>query len=74
MELRFLKGNWEFGKFKLQYREDHPSPYISGDHLPGPWLDVPTVSEPKKEFCKCCGMPFPPKIDTAEGEIGIEAE
>jgi len=32
MQLRFLKGDWEFGKYKLQYI--HPDGY---------WDDVPTV-------------------------------
>lgn len=46
MQLRFLKGNWEFGKFKLQYRDcEHPKPCD--------WIDVPTVLksdlEPKGE-------------------------
>lgn len=41
MELRFLKGEWPFGKFKLQYREG-----VTHD---APWLDVPIVeSDPKK--------------------------
>lgn len=36
MQLRFLKGNWEFGKFKLQFL--HPDGY---------WEDVPIESNEK---------------------------
>lgn len=39
MELRFLKGDWEFGKYKLQYRlfSKEMSPCWTD------WIDVPTV-------------------------------
>lgn len=37
MELRFLEGNWEHGKFKLQYKEG-----VTHD---APWIDVPSVKE-----------------------------
>ena len=43
MELRFVEGNFEHGKFKLQYRK------VTGygaDHL---WVDVPCVSFPQKD-------------------------
>jgi hypothetical protein len=45
MELRFLKGDWEFGKYKLQYRHfGSDKGFGSGT----PWIDVPTEisSEP----------------------------
>lgn len=38
MEFRFLKGDWEFGKYKLQYKETYMSDFI----------DVPTVEEKKE--------------------------
>ena len=44
MELRFVKGNFEHGKFKLQYRK------ITGygaDHL---WVDVPCVKQERESF------------------------
>ena len=37
MELRFLKGNWGFGKFKLQY-----SPFFD-ENRKKVWIDVPTL-------------------------------
>ena len=62
MELRFLKGSWGFGKFKLQFREGPQHP--QGVH----WIDVPTEDhivdvnkmvkpkespvEEKKEWCE----------------------
>ena len=52
MELRFLEGNFEHGRFKLQYREKHPSAYIKGDTMDGPWLDVPSVKSPKDVWCE----------------------
>lgn len=42
IELRWLKGDWEFGKFKLQYRQ----PPIAGINNWGsgtPWADVPVI-------------------------------
>ena len=54
MELRFLKGNWEFGKYKLQYRCEYDTEDVKSE-----WKDVPTVEQPK--VCKCCGTPFPPE-------------
>jgi hypothetical protein len=50
MELRFVEGNFEHGKFKLQYREPHPSAYIKGGTMDGPWLDVPCVE--LKKWCE----------------------
>ena len=40
MELRWLKGKWGFGSYKLQYRPD----YDSGDMLPV-WQDVPIAEK-----------------------------
>lgn len=42
MELRFLEGNFEHGKFKLQMRE-----YGMND-----WKDVPCVQEKPKFWCE----------------------
>lgn len=52
MELRWLKGNWEHGKFKLQYRKQHPMYDTIKDNVNDvmftPWLDVPIAeSKPK---------------------------
>lgn len=61
MELRFLKGNWEFGKYKLQYRTNMTpsagSPFTE-------WRDVPTVEEPtvNQGWCPSCwGVEKPPE-------------
>lgn len=53
IELRFLKGNWEFGKFKLQYRFVEPvvvnSPYKAGGIITSTdWMDVPIAEEKPK--------------------------
>lgn len=41
IELRFLEGNWKFGKFKLQYREG----------CAYPWEDVQTFqARPEKSL------------------------
>ena len=39
MELRWLKGNWSFGNFKLQYLKDP---------MHGHWEDVPVVTKSAK--------------------------
>ena len=45
MTLRWLKGNWEFGKWKLQYRlEGIPGKIGSST----PWFDVPIAESKKK--------------------------
>lgn len=43
MELRFLKGNWEFGKYKLQYMPFH------GEDGKKVWADVPMAEDKPKE-------------------------
>ena len=49
MELRFLKGNWGFGKFKLQYRS------FDNDYDPqGEWKDVP-IEDSQVKPCGCYG-------------------
>ena len=42
LELRWLKGNWEFGKFKQQYKHQ-------GGHITTDWLDVPITEDKLKE-------------------------
>ena len=42
MELRFVEGNFEHGKFKLQYRE--PDYSDDGEQTLN-WVDVPCVKE-----------------------------
>lgn len=56
MELRWLKGNWDFGKFKLQMKQ----PYMAN------WQDVPTVLNkdtatvtPHPKGCECSICCFP---------------
>ena len=39
MELRFLEGNFEHGKFKLQYRQERSDLTFSE------WVDVPCVKD-----------------------------
>ena len=47
IELRWLKGNWEFGKFKLQYRQClENSAFIFPDT---DWVDVPMAKDKPKE-------------------------
>ncbi len=49
MELRWLKGNWKFGKFKLQYREYlHFNKGEERDRF-GDWTDVPIANDKPKE-------------------------
>jgi hypothetical protein len=50
MELRFLEGNFEHGKFKLQYREPTiPPPNVCGTGIfYGSWKDVPCEKEELK--------------------------
>ena len=43
MELRFVEGNFEHGKFKLQYREA-PTDWRK-DNCIIPWVDVPCVKD-----------------------------
>jgi len=66
IELRWLKGNWEWGKYKLQFRDlacreesnvcqttnDFNYLFPAHKHSFGTWEDVPTVEEPepKKEL------------------------
>jgi len=45
MRLRWVKGKWKEGKFRLQYER------LSGDK--GRWEDVPVVEEEKP--CPTCG-------------------
>jgi hypothetical protein len=40
MELRWLKGKWPFGKFKLQYRI-HEKESVMHDAFTSDWIDVP---------------------------------
>ncbi len=51
IELRFLKGKWEFGKFKLQYRKVSPVDNTSGEIRVEDWTDVPIVNE-SPEWCE----------------------
>jgi hypothetical protein len=46
MELRFVEGNFEHGKFKLQYRHDWDGGEEKG------WIDVPCVKEEKEQWCE----------------------
>ena len=54
MELRFLEGNFEHGKFKLQYRKpEMPPPNMCGSGIfYGEWTDVPCVKEEPKKWCE----------------------
>jgi hypothetical protein len=54
MELRFVEGNFEHGKFKLQYREPTmPPPNMCGTGtFYGEWKDVPCVKE-EPRTCSC---------------------
>jgi hypothetical protein len=48
MELRFVKGDFEHGKFKLQQRQE-VQPYMQAVE----WQDVPCVElNPEKEWCE----------------------
>ena len=47
MELRFVEGNFEHGKFKLQYREGQ-----DGTASMQTWKDVPCVKEEPKKWCE----------------------
>lgn len=54
MELRFLEGNFDHGKFKLQFKNELSDLQVGS---PGKkcevWLDVPCVQEETKpEWCK----------------------
>jgi len=56
MQLRFLKGNWKFGKFKLQ--QSMIAPHLTngccGDNdslCPRTWVDVPIEEEVKESKC-----------------------
>ena len=56
MELRFLEGNFEHGKFKLQMREIGPNKYTD-------WKDVPCE---KEETPRCpCGAC---RLNCADGD------
>jgi len=50
MELRFVEGNFEHGKFKLQYRHEW-----DGTEAPTSWEDVPCVKENGPWVCNKCG-------------------
>lgn len=70
MELRFLEGNWEHGRFKLQMKSDGFFGNHEGKPIEG-WVDVPCVKEEKKKewcehkdegllkFCPICGVERP---------------
>ena len=69
MQLRFLKGNWKFGNFKLQYRNDIP--LAQGGTAQTDWTDVPISEE---ENPSTCGSAFMPKHAVVEEETECKHE